>query len=39
MVFTAQKQEKFLGVTKTFERDVIFARIHVILQKLIAYFE
>ena len=34
MVFVGQKQQKFLGVTKTFERDVIFARLRVILQSL-----
>ena len=34
MVFVGQKQQKFLGVTKTFERDVIFARLHVILNKV-----
>ena len=40
MVFVGQKQRKFLGVTKTFERDVIFARLHVILESLIqVYFE
>ena len=40
MVFVGQKQQKFFGVTKTFERDVIFARLHVILQSLIqVYFE
>ena len=40
MVFVGQKQQKFLGVTKTFERDVIFARLHVTLQSLIqVYFE
>ena len=40
MVFVGQKQQKFIGVTKTFERDVIFARLHVILQSLIqVYFE
>ena len=35
MDFVEQKQQKFVGVTKTFERDVIFARLHVILQSLI----
>ena len=35
MAFVGQKQQKFLGVTKTFERDVIFGRLHVILQSLI----
>ena len=40
MVFVGQMQQKFIGVTKTFERDVIFARLHVILQSLIqVYFE
>ena len=34
MVFVGQKQQKFLGVTKTFEKGVIFARLHVILQSL-----
>ena len=40
MVFVGQKQQKFLGVTKTFERDVLFGRLNVILQSLIqVYFE
>ena len=40
MVFVGQKQQKLLGVTKTFERDVTFARLHVILQSVIqVYFE
>ena len=40
MVFVGQKQQKFFGVTKTFERDVIFTKLHVILQSLIqVYFE
>ena len=34
IVFVGQKEQKFLGVTKTFERDVIFARLRVILQSL-----
>ena len=39
-VFVGQKQQEFLGMTKTFERDVMFARLHVILQSLIqVYFE
>ena len=40
MVFVEQKQQKVIGVTKTFERDVIFVRLHVTLQSLIqVYFE
>ena len=40
MFFVGQKQQKFLGLTQTIERDVIFARLHVILQGLIqVYFE
>ena len=35
MIFVGQKQQKLLGVTKTYERDVIFARLHVILRSLI----
>ena len=33
IVFVGQKQHKCLGVTKTFERDVIFARIKSTLNK------
>ena len=39
MAFVGQKQQKFIGVTKTFERDVIFARIHVTLQKKKAFLK
>ena len=40
MVFVGQKQQKFVGVTKAFEREVIFARLDVFLQSLIqVYFE
>ena len=28
MVFVGQKQQKFLEVTKSFERDFIFAQLH-----------
>ena len=28
MIFVGQKQQKFLEVTKSFERDFIFARLH-----------
>ena len=28
MVFVGQKQQKFLEMTKSFERDFIFARLH-----------
>ena len=37
MVFVGKKQPKFPGVTKTFEKDVIFARLHIILQSLIKF--
>ena len=40
MVFVGQKQQKFLGATKTFQRVFIFAKLHVVLQSLIqVYFE